>query len=163
MSSNTINNTGDGNYFNQNIGEQTINSMFSPADLASEYEHRESVRKNKRNTRIRRSWILIGVALVGLLACFGVLWSTGSLSSPEALVSFFRDLSVNAIVAIVGGIVAVAFSIAGGSGLANKSASEERQAEAQNAIRQRVEDLGVSRRDWVAHRKAARTGNRARE
>lgn len=163
MNSNTIYNTGDGNYFNQNIGEQTINSMFSPADLASEYEHRESVRKNSRNARIRYSVILLGVALVGLLVCLGVLWSTGSLSSPEALVSFFRDLSVNAIVAIAGGIVATALGIVGGSTLANKSESEERQVAAQNAIRHRVEDLGVTRREWAAHRKTARAGYEARE
>lgn len=53
MSINNINNSGDGNIFNQNIGGESIYDLFDIDDLAYEWCHRKKVVTKTRKSRVK--------------------------------------------------------------------------------------------------------------
>lgn len=74
MSINNVNNSGDGNIFNQNIGGKSIYDLFDIDDLAREWCHRKNVVTKTRRSRVKSSILKIVLGLVLLGYVFSLLF-----------------------------------------------------------------------------------------
>ncbi len=74
MSINNINNSGDGNIFNQNIGDKSIYDLFDIDGLAYEWCHRKNVVTKTRKSRVKSSILKIVLGLVLLGYVFSLLF-----------------------------------------------------------------------------------------
>lgn len=69
MDINNINNSGDWNTFNQNIGGRTVEDIFDKGELAQEWCHKKMVRDNAFSARMKRASVKVVVAAI-LLAIY---------------------------------------------------------------------------------------------
>lgn len=153
MNSNNISNSGNGNVFNQNIGEQNISAIFDINKLAAEWRHRKNNVANARRSRIKKSSLKLVLAIILLAVCLVIVKLSGGFDSLGGFIDFLRDLSVNAIFALITFIASAALGILGGQGVCEESEREKRNKAGMKLIEERVEDLGFSNGDWKKARK----------
>ena len=80
MSSNSINNTGNGNIFNQNIGIQTaknIDELSDISELAQEWDHRRRNRNDASRARIKSSTLKLVFGLLLFIICILIITFSG--------------------------------------------------------------------------------------
>lgn len=155
MSINNINNSGDGNIFNQNIGGKSIYDLFDIDDLACEWCHRKNVVTKTRRSRVKSSILKIVLGLVLLGVCLCVAFSEGAFDSIPAFISFLRELSKEAIITILTFIAGAVATLVGSSDVCHRSDAEKRNREAMDVIARRVNDLNFSTRQWKNAKKRA--------
>ena len=152
MSINNVNNSGDGNIFNQNIGGKSIYDLFDIDDLAREWCHRKNVVTKTRRSRVKSS-IVLGLVLLGV--CLFVAFSEGAFDSIPAFISFLRELSKEAIITILTFIAGAVVTLVGSSDACHRSDAEKRNREAMDVIARHVIDLNFSTRQWKNAKKRA--------
>ena len=155
MSINNINNSGDGNIFNQNIGGKSIYDLFDIDDLAYEWCHRKNVVTKTRKSRVKSSILKIVLGLVLLGVCLFVAFSEGAVDSIPAFFSFLGELSKEAIITILTFIVGAFATLVGSSDACHRSDAEKRNRETMDLIARRVIDLNFSTRQWKNAKKRA--------
>ena len=114
MNVNNINNSGDWNTFNQNIGGRTVEDIFDKDELAQEWCHKKMVRDNAFSARMKRSSVEVVVAAILLAIYFFTAKASGDFDSMNAFLKFIRDVFSGSIVPLVrtvlfglGGVIAV--------------------------------------------------------
>lgn len=157
MKFNNISNTGNGNVFNQNIGGQSIFDIFDREELADEWRCRKKNYTDAYQTRIRTSIVQVIIALILLLACFGIAVISGDFESIPAFISYLRELSIGAVGTLLTFIGGLIFAALGTGGFCHQSEREKRNKEAMRQIDARAEDLGFSKKDWKVAKKGRKS------
>lgn len=151
MSSNSINNSGNGNVFNQNIGIQTakyIDELFDINDLAQEWDHRRRNHNDAFRSRIKISTLELVFGVLLLIACGIIVKISGGFDSVSAFLSFLSDLSVNLIGGILTFLLGAVSSLAGSDGFRSPSDDEVRNKEVMKQVESRVSDLRIPKKQW---------------
>lgn len=148
MDINSINNSGDGNIFNQNIVSQTIYDISDINTLAKEWCHRKKVHDEAFHSRMKVSMIKIVVAIILFAFSILIAWVAGDFSSLSSFISFLRDLSISAIGTIVTFFGGLIFAVLGSSGFYYQTEDEKRNKEAMIQIDARAVDLGFTKKRW---------------
>lgn len=156
MNLNNINNSGNGNIFNQNIGNQTIDGIFDINELARERYLREINRKRAFRSRTIASIIKVGISLVLLSLCLLCVWMSGGFDSFFAFWDFLRDLSISLIVSIITLLAGVLIGSDGCRGFIVPSDDEIRNKEVINEIDCRASDLGFKKKAWKNAKKVVK-------
>lgn len=155
MNINSISNSGDGNIFNQNIGDETIYGM-SIEELAQQWQYSKDVSDRAFRRRIKSSLIQICIAVLALGICVLVPWLSGAFETVSATVDFVKNISGQLIVSLLSLILGMFFGVSGVATISNRSGAERRSADRREMISSWVEDNGVERKEWRAARKRAR-------
>lgn len=155
MNINSINNSGDWNTFNQNIGGRTVGDIFDQGELAQEWCHKKRVRDNAFSARMKRSSVEIIVAFGLLVICFLAAKASGDFDSVDAILNLVRDALAGSILPLVrtiligvGGLVGLCFAASGAGRFCHRSPGERRNQADMLLIDQRAEDLGFKKKEW---------------
>lgn len=151
MSSNSINNSGNGNVFHQNIGIQTpkyIDELFDISDLAQEWDHRRRNRNDAFRSRIKSSALELVIGVLLLVICFIIIAFSGGFNSTSSFLSFLSDLSVSLIATILAFMSGAVLSLLGGDGFRTPSDDEVRNKEVMKQVESRVSDLRIPKKQW---------------
>lgn len=155
MNINNISNSGDGNTFNQNIGDKTIYGM-NIEELAQQWQYSKDVSDKAFRRRIKSSLVQICIAILALGVCVLVPWLSGAFETVSAIVDFVTNISGQLIGSLLALIVGMGFGLSGVANISSRSGAERRSADRREEISSWVEDNGVERKEWKAARKRAR-------
>lgn len=162
MNINSINNSGDWNTFNQNIGGRTVEDIFDKDELAQEWFHKKMVRDNAFSARMKRSSVEVVVAVILLAIYFFIAKASGDFDTKDAFLKFMRDVFSGSILPLLrtvlfgfGGVIAAL----GVGGFFRRDAVERRNHQGMMLIDQRAEDLGFKKKDWNIAKRRAKSNN----
>ncbi|MDK7142867.1 hypothetical protein QP405_03195 [Gleimia europaea] len=155
MNINNISNSGDGNTFNQNIGDETIYGM-NIEELAQQWQQSKEVSDSAFRRRIKSSFIQICIAVLAVGICVLVPWLSGAFETVSATVDFVTNISGQLIASLLALILGIIFGASGLAAISSRSGAERRSADRREEISSWVEDNGVKRKEWRAARKRAR-------
>lgn len=155
MNTNNISNFGDGNVFNQNIGDRSIYGM-NLEELAQQWQCSKDVSDRALRKRMKRSFLQIAIAVLALGVCVLVAWQAGAFETASATAEFVTSISVQSIVSLIGLIVGLALGGSGVVGILDRDGAEIRSVERRGEISRWVEDNGLEIKEWKAALKRAR-------
>lgn len=147
MNIGNINNTGDGNYFHQSVGEVSLYSLDLDG-LVCEYMHVKGVISKKRKARLLLAVNLLVIGAVFASITVVLLMHGGYIADPWKLINFVDDLTTGFICAVFSALVGVVFAALGVDHLMKPTNAELRNIKRQNRIREIVEDKGISAKEW---------------
>ena len=155
MNINSISNSGDGNTFNQNIGDKTIYGM-NIEELAQQWQYSKDVSDKAFRRRIKSSLVQICIAVIALGVCVLVPWLSGAFETVSATVDFVTNISGQLIGSLLALILGLVFGASGVANISSRSGAETRSADRRKEISSWLEDNGVTRKEWKAAKKRAR-------
>ncbi|WP_257160770.1 hypothetical protein [Corynebacterium cystitidis] len=153
MNYNNINNSGDGNIFNQNIGENTIHGLSNVDQLADQWNQRKRNVKRTRRSRLARSTIELVVGVILLLILVFIIYFVGGFNEPNAIFDLITAFSVELIVSATFLIIGSILTMTGLLRFRYESDDEKRNKQGMKIIDERVVDLGYTKKEWRAAKK----------
>ena len=155
MNINNINNSGNGNIFNQNIGSRKIYDIRDCDVLAKEWVHRNTNCQRARRSRYRKSLIELIVAVISVAVSLIVIQISGGFDDLQSFINFVGDVTANLVAAVLtaaSGFIATVCSV---KDLARPSDVELRNKKGMKLIDDHATDLGFSKKAWKAAKKKA--------
>ena len=158
MNINNISNSGDGNIFNQNIGDTNIYGM-SVDELAQEWWHSKRAGKDAFRERIK-TFIIQAIVSVMFIGVFAFLsWRAGAFESINAVTDFVMELSIQAIASLLGLVVGAISGVLAVTTISRRDEVEEWDAAHRREICLWIRKRSIGRKEWKAALKRARGNN----